>query len=99
MKESKEVRELKDRIKDLKRDAEIKDIRYGVRIKDAVLEEQKTRLSLEKEMERLKEANVQLESQLEKAPYAQLTDLLKALAVKIPTIDLKSLTVTAKGNK
>jgi hypothetical protein len=47
----------------------------------------------------LREANVnvaQLEARIAESPYTLLTDLLKALAVKLPTINLSTLSLGAK---
>ncbi len=37
-----------------------------------------------------------LQKQIKEAPYQVLSDLMKALLVKFPTIDIKNLSVTAK---
>jgi hypothetical protein len=37
-----------------------------------------------------------LEKQMKEAPYQQVSDLMKALMVKLPNIDIKNLSVTAK---
>ncbi len=53
--------------------------------------------NLKAETAALREKCAQLEVRLKDQPYAQLTDLLKALAVKLPTLNISELSVNAKG--
>ncbi len=44
----------------------------------------------------LKAEAAQLKARLAESPYSQLQDILKALVVKLPTMDIKGITVTPR---
>ena len=64
--------------------------------KERILQKE-TQIELGKELASLKATNEQLKERLKESPYKQLEQLLKALTVKLPTVDIKSLSVTTKG--
>jgi len=64
--------------------------------KERILQKE-TQIELGKELASLKATNEQLKERLKESPYKQLENLLKALAVKLPTVDIKSLSVATKS--
>jgi hypothetical protein len=54
---------------------------------------------VELELEEAKTRATQLQKRLDESPYAQLESILKALVVKLPSIDLKELTFVNKEQK
>ena len=88
--QEKEIIELKLKI-------EYHEKRCVLREKEVRVEEKAKSAELEKNLAVETTRNEELKNQLEKAPYKQLTDLLKALAVKLPTVDIKSLSVGTQG--
>lgn len=92
---------LKEKIKDLERELD-------VRVKEMQLEAQKERLelkesliyehlNLQKELATEKAKNVGLHELFEKSSYQQLSDILKALVVKLPTLNIKELPIHIKA--
>ena len=51
------------------------------------------------EVARLREKTEQLEKRIAESPYTQLSDILKALLVKFPTLDIKDLSITVAEKK
>ena len=51
------------------------------------------------EVARLREKSEQLEKRIAESPYTQLSDILKALLVKFPTLDIKDLSITVAEKK
>ncbi len=91
---------LRERIKDLEREAEY--LKKERELEIAKLDYKKCQWEIEKWSE-LKESAAknaatifQLEARIKDAPYAQLTDILKALVVKLPTLNIQGITVTPK---
>ena len=90
MSQEKEIIELKLKI-------EYQEKRCLLREQEVRMEEKTKSAELDKKLAVETTRNEELKNQLEKAPYKQLTDLLKALAVKLPTVDIKSLSVATKS--
>ena len=79
-----------------------KEVEYLKKERELAVEKERllqkeTQIGLAKELASLKATNEQLQKRLDESPYKQLENLLKALAVKLPTVDIKSLSVTTKG--
>ncbi len=91
---------LRERIKDLEREIEyLKKEHYLEKEKiDAkqMMKEEHDVVSLREKIAKNDAVITQLEARLKDAPYAQLTDILKALVVKLPTLNIQGITVTPK---
>jgi hypothetical protein len=91
---------LRERIKDLERAAYyVEKERDLAEKKIWYQKEHEQSVNLEiyrKDIARYEATVIQLEARLAEAPYAQLTDILKALVVKLPTLNIQGITVTPK---
>ncbi len=91
---------LRDRIKDLEREAEYlkKEGDLAIQKNDAKwMVDWKEKFMEIREAVAKKTATIeQLEKRIGEAPYAQLSDILKALVVKLPTLNIQAITVTPK---
>jgi len=92
-----EIRGLREESFELRREIAYMKKEVILREKEIRVEEKKARLEVEKQLEVSNNLIERLKQEIEKAPYEQLTKILKALAVKLPTVDIKSLSVTTKG--
>lgn len=90
--------ELHTKINELELEIEHWKERYQVGLKETRLECERERLGLEKELAKFEATNFQLEKRIAEAPYKLVSDILKALVVKFPTLEIKDLTVT-KGKE
>lgn len=90
---------LKDKIKDLKQDFCLLEQRQEIKEEKARLDGQRENIEITKHLARA-EANVeQLQKRIDEHPYKQLTDLLKAIAVKLPELNIKELAIHTKSKK
>ncbi len=64
--------------------------------REVVVKNQEARMDQTKSIERLTCMNNDLTARLEESPSKLLQDILKALTVKIPTLDIKTLSVGKK---
>lgn len=87
-------------VKDLKREMEFMKREFEVREQEIELECKQREITAVAE---IKQENVaraarieELKTRLEEGPYAQLSDILKALVVKLPTLNVSELSVTTK---
>ena len=91
------IRELKDKIKDLEREATFTFLNHQREIEAMRIEGQEDK---RRENEDLRIINAEksarlaeVEKRWDSSSYKQLSDILKALVVKLPTLDIKELSV------
>lgn len=88
--------ELEVKIYCLEKDLEVKEKEKEMEIEKIHFQEQQHRLDLSKQTASQGVLIEQLKARIAEHPYKQLTDLLKAIAVKLPTLDIKELSVKGK---
>ena len=68
-----------------------------IKVEKARLEEKRANLELTNQLKE-KEATVeQLTARIEESPYKQVELLMKAILVKLPTLDIKNISINQKG--
>lgn len=87
--------ELKDKIRDLEREIEYREKMFDVRVKGIMLEQKASRLDLEKKIEAEEIKNIQLIARMDEHPYRLVSDMLKALVVKFPTLNINDLAINS----
>jgi predicted RNase H-like nuclease (RuvC/YqgF family) len=87
----KKEHELEKKLQEKWRSAEIEELKYK-----QLTENERTTSEMKLKLAKSEEAKTQLEGRLKDAPYSQLTDLLKALVVKFPTLNISELSVKVK---
>ena len=108
MGKSQEIKNLEEKIKDLKREAEYKEkemelekerIRLDVEKNWRELEARwlEEKVTAEAEAEKQRGICKEMEKRYDDGAYKQLSDILKALVVKLPTMNIKDLSVISKG--
>lgn len=108
MKESNEIKKLKETIKDMSREKvylvkeneliiKEKEAEHKVTFAERETSIQREKTQLAENIASARAENVQLKEQIKNSPYNKLNDILKALVVKLPTLDVKSINVTAKS--
>lgn len=88
--------ELRLQIKDLEREVEFQKDKCEVKIQKAILEKERQVLDLKKESAGDKATIESLKARIDESPYKLLQEILKALVVKFPTMDLKELSIVSK---
>ena len=84
------------KIKNLEREVEFQKDKCEVKIQKAVLEKETQMLDLKKELAGDKAMIENLKARIDESPYKLLQEMLKALVVKFPTMDLKELSIVSK---
>jgi len=91
----KEIKErtekLREEIKDLKREAEFKQKEFAVREKEIRIDEKEAHYNYISQADVSKVRVEELQNRLNEHPYKQLQDILKALVVKLPTLNIKEI--------
>ena len=90
---------LMDKIKDLERESKFKEKEFGLRAQEIRLEEKQTIIALREAKVTVEAKAEQLQKRIDEHPYRQLTDLLKAIAVKLPELNIKELAIHTKSKK
>lgn len=90
---------LRDKIKDLEFQLECVITRRTLKIQEERLNAERDKLKLEEAFAEQKAITTQLEKRINEHPYKQLTDLLKAIAVKLPELNIKELAIHTKCKK
>ena len=90
---------LKDKIKDLEQTAEFKEKEVKLRLREVQLDERENRRALYDRTISAEAKVEQLNARINEHPYKQLTDLLKAIAVKLPELNIKELAIHTKCKK
>lgn len=93
------IRGLREEIKDLVREAEYREKEHDLEKEIVMVESRKKQMEIEKDNAQFQERCTQLEARLKDTAYEQLKDILKALVVKLPTLDIKELSVTTKESE
>jgi hypothetical protein len=88
--------ELICKVKELERELEYKEKEFGLKEKEIKCDYRTSLNGKRIEITRLIAENGHLKVRLEESPSKMLQDILKALTVKIPTFDLKSLNYTSE---
>lgn len=90
----------KIRVKDLEREIEFMKKEFELERQKLALQDEQNRIgemaSLRIELAQKKAQAEQLEVRIKESPYSQLTDILKALTVKLPTLDIRELCIRGK---
>jgi len=89
------VRELKDKIKDLERDARYRVLTNALQVKEAEFQERQKYFAASQDS-RILNATLsarldEMEKQDNAGAYKQLSDILKALVVKLPSLNIKEI--------
>ena len=87
--------ELKDKINYLQNKIELKEKMFEVREKEIQLEEKVQRKSLETQLIKCQAENKQLIARMDEHPYKLVSDMLKALVVKFPTLNINDLAINS----
>ncbi|MEE9510421.1 MAG: hypothetical protein V3V81_08005 [Candidatus Bathyarchaeia archaeon] len=87
------ILELREEISSLKREAEYKEKEWEVREQKIRLDEKEKRLDVETEFIKCQAANEQIIKRMDEHPYQLVSDMLKALVVKFPTLNIKDLAI------
>ncbi len=87
---SKEL-ELREKIKDLEREARYQVKEHELGITKERLVQRDLRIDYEKSLAKAEEKIAEMEKRWDEGSYKQLSDILKALVVKLPTLDLKEI--------
>ncbi len=97
---SKKVEELREEVAHLKADLEMEKRRSATKVHEAeacwFAEEARRRHDVELKNAAFEARIEEMKKQLAASPYSQLSDILKALVVKLPTLDIKELSVHGK---
>ena len=86
--------ELRDKIYQLENDLKHQEKMFGVRVNEVRLEEKEKRKAVEYDLVAVKAENEQLVKRMDEHPYKLVSDMLKALVVKFPTLDIRDLAVS-----
>ena len=86
--------ELKDKIYYLENKLEHQEKMFEVKEQKARLEEKEKRKAVEYDLIVVKAENEQLVKRMDEHPYKLVSDMLKALVVKFPTLDIKDLAIS-----
>jgi len=86
--------ELRDKIYQLENDLVIQTKMFEVREQRIRLEEKEKRISEETELIKCQAENKQLIARMDEHPYKLVSDMLKALVVKFPTLNINDLAIS-----
>ena len=86
--------ELKDKIYYLENNLKHQEKMFKVKEKEIRLEEKEKRVDVETEFIKCKAANEQLIKRMDEHPYKLVSDMLKALVVKFPTLNINDLAIS-----
>lgn len=92
-----EILDLKSDIKELERKAANQEKKCELLVEEAKLEKEKQMLELKEQLAGDKSMIENLKARIDESPYKLLQEMLKALVVKFPTMDLKELSIMSKG--
>ena len=84
------------RIGDLERELEYREKEYELKAEKVRIQEKEARMDIEKQLQTANVRCEQLQARIDEHPYKQLTELLKAIAVKLPELNIKELAVHTK---
>ena len=86
---------LREQVRDLEGKLERQAKMYVVREKEVRLEEREKRVDVETEFNKCKASNEQLIKRMDEHPYKLVSDMLKALVVKFPTLNISDLAINS----
>ncbi len=86
--------ELKERIRELQHDKAYQEKIFEVKEQKIRLEERERRMGLESDFFKCQAENVQLIARMDEHPYKLVSDMLKALVVKFPTLNINDLAIS-----
>ena len=92
-----EIDKLKDEIRDLEHDLERAKQNKDLAVREAKLEAKEDNQQLREIVARLEAENEEMEERFDSSAYKQLSDILKAIVVKLPAVDLKGINVNVDG--
>lgn len=90
----KDLTELKEKVRELGNKLEHQRKMFEVKEKEIRLEEKMKRISEETEMIKYQAENKQLIARMDEHPYKLVSDMLKALVVKFPTLNINDLAIS-----
>ena len=86
--------ELRDKIYQLESDLKYQEKIFEVKEQKIRLEEKERRVEIESEFIKCQAANEQLIKRMDEHPYKLVSDMLKALVVKFPTLNINDLAIS-----
>ena len=86
--------ELRERVRELKSELEYQEKIFEVRERKIRLDEKEVRAEMECKLITALAENEQLQKRMDEHPYKLVSDMLKALVVKFPTLNIKDLAIS-----
>ena len=86
--------ELREKVRELKNKLEHQEKMFEVRGERIQLEEKRKNNKVEAELIKCQVTNEQLQKRMDEHPYKLVSDMLKALVVKFPTLNIKDLAIS-----